>query len=74
MGTRENAATAADGLCRQVREHLAGAHAAGVREAQAESSAVRSLMATIAANVDNTALSDEEFRQFVRNSLPVVAA
>ena len=27
---------------------------------------------TVAKNVDNTALSDEEFRQFIRNSLPIV--
>jgi hypothetical protein len=27
---------------------------------------------TLAANVDNAGLSDAEFRQFVRNSLPVV--
>lgn len=27
---------------------------------------------TVAANVDNTKLSDEEFRQFVRNTLPIV--
>lgn len=28
--------------------------------------------ATLAANVDNTKLSDAEFREFVRNSLPGV--
>lgn len=30
-----------------------------------------SLLQTIAANVDNFSLSDEAFRMFVRNSLPV---
>ncbi len=29
-------------------------------------------MATLAANIDNERLSDEAFRAFVRNSLPVV--
>lgn len=29
------------------------------------------LIKTIAANVDNEKLSDEEFREFVRNSLPI---
>ena len=30
-----------------------------------------SLCATLRANVDNSKLSDSEFRQFVRNSLPL---
>tara|TARA_B100001778_G_scaffold334986_1_gene350447 strand:+ start:15576 stop:15773 length:198 start_codon:yes stop_codon:yes gene_type:complete len=30
-----------------------------------------SLLQTIEANVDNEKLSDKEFRQFIRNSLPV---
>ena len=29
-------------------------------------------MTTVAANVDNEKLTDAEFRQFIRNSLPVV--
>lgn len=29
-------------------------------------------MATVAANVDNMAMSDKDFRQFIRNSLPIV--
>lgn len=29
-------------------------------------------LATVAANVDNEKLSDADFRQFIRNSLPVV--
>jgi hypothetical protein len=29
-------------------------------------------MATIAANVDNNKLSDTEFREFIRNTLPIV--
>ncbi len=29
-------------------------------------------MATIEANVDNSSLSDADFRSFIRNSLPVV--
>lgn len=29
-------------------------------------------MATIAANVDNKKLNDKEFRQFIRNTLPIV--
>jgi len=29
-------------------------------------------MATIAANVDNDKMSDREFRQFIRNTLPIV--
>lgn len=29
-------------------------------------------MATIAKNVDNTKLSDAEFREFIRNTLPIV--
>lgn len=29
-------------------------------------------MATIAANVDNPKISDEEFREFIRNTLPIV--
>ena len=28
--------------------------------------------ATVAANVDNTKLSDAEFREFIRNTLPIV--
>lgn len=31
-----------------------------------------SFMATIAANVDNAKLSDKEFREFIRNTLPIV--
>jgi methyl coenzyme M reductase subunit D len=29
-------------------------------------------MATIAANVDNEKVSDEDFREFIRNTLPIV--
>ena len=29
-------------------------------------------MATIAANVDNVRLTDAEFRDFIRNTLPIV--
>lgn len=29
-------------------------------------------MATIAANVDNKRITDEQFRDFIRNTLPVV--
>ena len=29
-------------------------------------------MATVAANVDNAKMSDANFRQFIRNSLPIV--
>lgn len=29
-------------------------------------------MATIAANVDNKRITDEQFRDFIRNSLPIV--
>jgi len=29
-------------------------------------------MATIAANVDNEKVSDEQFREFIRNTLPIV--
>lgn len=29
-------------------------------------------MATIAANVDNDKLTDAEFREFIRNTLPIV--
>jgi hypothetical protein len=29
-------------------------------------------MGTVAANIDNPELSDAEFRQFVRNTLPIV--
>jgi hypothetical protein len=29
-------------------------------------------MATIAANVDNAKLSDADFREFIRNTLPIV--
>ena len=32
----------------------------------------KNFMGTIAANVDNKKLSDKEFRQFIRNTLPVV--
>lgn len=31
-----------------------------------------SFMTTIAANVDNNKLSDEDFREFIRNTLPIV--
>jgi hypothetical protein len=31
-----------------------------------------SFMATIAANVDNKKMNDKEFRQFIRNTLPIV--
>ena len=33
----------------------------------------KNFMTTIAANVDNEKLSDEDFRQFIRNTLPIVA-
>lgn len=29
-------------------------------------------MATIAANVDNEKISDKDFREFIRNTLPIV--
>ena len=29
-------------------------------------------MATVAVNVDNEKLSDKEFREFIRNTLPIV--
>jgi len=29
-------------------------------------------MATIAANVDNKKISDSDFREFIRNTLPIV--
>ncbi len=32
----------------------------------------RNFLGTVAANVDNDKLTDEEFREFIRNSLPVV--
>jgi hypothetical protein len=32
----------------------------------------KNFVQTIAANVDNEKLSDIEFRQFIRNSLPIV--
>lgn len=32
----------------------------------------KNFVETLAANVDNAKLSDAEFRQFVRNTLPVV--
>jgi len=31
-----------------------------------------SFMATLEVNVDNKALSDAEFREFVRNTLPII--
>ena len=29
-------------------------------------------MATIAANVDNSNITDEQFREFIRNTLPII--
>jgi hypothetical protein len=69
MDTIGEAHQAADRLRAKVIDELLRYGMAVRQDADGRTTPEQSLLATIKANVDNRSLSDQAFRQFIRNSL-----